>query len=111
MKLTTENYDHVSVFAIRGDLTADDVDTFRSAAQKRLDEDVRDFVLDLAQMELIDSQGLETLLWLQETCGERLGQMRLASLQQNIEKILEITRLAARFDCHDSVDSALKSLR
>lgn len=111
MKLTTENYDHVSVFAIRGDLTADDVDIFRSAAQKRLDEDARDFVLDLAQMEFIDSQGLETLLWLQETCGERLGQMRLASLQQNVEKILEITRLAARFDRHDSVDSALKSLR
>lgn len=111
MKLTCENYDHVSVFAIRGDLTADDVDTLRSAAQKRLDEDVRDFVLDLAQLEFIDSQGLETLLWLQETCGEKLGQMRLVSLQQHIEKILEITRLAARFDRHDSVDSALKSLR
>lgn len=111
MKLKHEDYDQVSVLTIRGELTTDEVETLRKVALDRMEHNIRDFVLDISQMEFIDSQGLETLLWLQETCGEKLGQVRLAAPKQNVEKILEITRLIARFDRHDDVESAMKSLR
>ena len=111
MKLTCEDQDQLTVMSLRGDLTADQATEFRRVSDEKLAAKVRDFVLDVSAMEFVDSKGLETLLWLQEQCGEQLGQMRLAGAGENVKKILEITRLAPRFDCHASVESAVKSLR
>ena len=71
---------------------------------------MRDFVLDLESLDFIDSRGLETLLWLQDKCNEMLGQVRLAGCPDHIYKVLEVTRLNTRFECHPDVDTAVTSL-
>lgn len=111
MKITHEDYDQLSVVTLRGDLAAELADELRKLAIDRMSHNVRDFVLDASGMEFVDSQGLEALLWLQDQASEKLGQVRIAALSENVRKILEITRLATRFDCHPDVDSAVKSLR
>ena len=111
MKLNHENYDQISVFTVSGDFTSDDIDLMRKTVDERLDENIKDIVLDISEMEFVDSKGLEALLWLQEHCGEQLGQVRLVGASDNVSKILEITRLASRFDSHNDVESAMKSLR
>ncbi len=111
MKMMFEDYDQLTVMTLQGDLTADDIGTFREIAEERLEQQIRDFVLDVAEVEFIDSQGLETLLWLQETCAEQLGQIRLAGATENACTILKLTRLASHLDCHEDIDSAIKSLR
>ncbi|XAM01094.1 STAS domain-containing protein [Phycisphaeraceae bacterium D3-23] len=110
MKITYEDRGPVTVFSVTGDLSIDDADRFRREAMQRLDEDIRDFVLDFEGLEFIDSRGLETLLWLQDRCAELLGQVRIASCPDHVNKVLEITRLSARFECHDNIDRAIKSL-
>jgi len=111
MKLSHEDYDQLTVLAVRGELEGDEADRFRKAALERMDAKVRDFVLDLGEMEHIDSQGLEALLWLQDQCAENLGQVRLACPKPHVRTILHMTRLAGRFDTHDDVDTAIHSLR
>jgi hypothetical protein len=39
------------------------------------------------------------------------GQFKLAAPDENVRKILEITRLANRFACHPDVAGALKTMR
>ncbi len=111
MKLNCEDYDQLSVMSLAGELTVESVEPFQKLAKERVQKSTRDFVLDVAGMEFIDSKGLEALLWLQEAVGENLGQVRLAAVQDSVRKILEMTRLAARFDAHPDVDSAIRSLR
>lgn len=111
MKLACEDYDQLSVMSLSGELTTESTEPFQSTAKERIARNTRDFVLDLAGVEFIDSKGLEAMLWLQETVGENLGQVRLAAVQDTVKKILEMTRLAARFDTHPDVDSAIRSLR
>jgi anti-anti-sigma factor len=111
MKITHEDYDQLSVLTIQGDLTADQIDLFRKTVDDRMNANTRDFVLDVQAMEFIDSRGLEAILWLQEQTGEKLGQVRLAGLTDNVSTILELTRLTPMLDCHASVELAVKSLR
>lgn len=111
MKLTCENYDQLSVLCLQGDLAAEGVALLRKRVGELMQAKTRDLVLDLTQSEFVDSQGLESLLWVQEQCGEQLGQMRLAGVTPHVEKILQVTRLLSRFDRHGDVDSAIKSLR
>ena len=111
MKITFEDYDQLSVMTLRGDMTADDMGTFRKVVAQRLEQQVRDFVFEMGEVEFIDSSGLEALLWLQDKCGENLGQIRLAEPTENVSTILRMTRLAGQLACHEDIDAAIKSLR
>lgn len=110
MKISYEDKGPVSVLSITGDLSIDEADRFQREALQRMEENVRDFVLDLESLDFIDSRGLESLLWLQDKCNELLGQIRLAACPEHIYKVLEVTRLNTRFDCHPDVDAAVTSL-
>jgi anti-anti-sigma factor len=111
MKIKHENYDRVTVINVSGDITVDELEPLRGLCSTRLQADTRDFVFDFSETDFLDSKALETLLWLQEQAGERLGQVRLAAPTENLRRILSITRLEHHFDTHETVDAALKSLR
>lgn len=70
----------------------------------------RDFVLDMSSVQFIDSQGLESLLWLQDQCLEKLGQVRLAGCPDNVSTILRITRLNDTLQSHSNIENAIRSL-
>jgi anti-sigma B factor antagonist len=111
MKLSYEDHGAITVLTISGELTSDQADAFRRAAQDRFESGVRDVVLNMEYMTLIDSAGLELLLWLVDEVGDRSGRIKLVRPDETVRKILGITRLDRRFDIHDSIESAAKSLR
>lgn len=111
MKLSYEDHDRITVLTVSGELTADQADPFRRACIDRLSSGIRDVVLDLEYLTLLDSAGLELLLWLVDELSERTGQLRLVKPDDTIKKILELTRLERRFDVHSSIESAARSLR
>jgi anti-anti-sigma factor len=65
----------------------------------------------MEHMSFIDSAGLEALLWILEAAAEHGGQLRLVRPDPIVDKILEISRLDKRFNIHDTIESAAKSLR
>lgn len=111
MKLHHEDTGQLSVFTLKGDLTSEHIDLFDRTVRDRIDAQVRDFVLDLSEVEFIDSKGLESLLALQDTCADLLGQVRLAGVKDNLEQILRVTRLMSRFEQCATVEEAINSLR
>jgi anti-anti-sigma factor len=111
MNIRWEDYDHVTVCGVSGELNAESSDTFRKQIEQRIEQKVRFFVIDLEQTTFIDSKGLESLLWVQEQCDERLGQVRLCKPDENCRKILQVTRLDGRFDVFADVTEAVKTMR
>lgn len=111
MKLSYEDHGVITVITVSGELTSDQADAFRRTCQERFERGVRNVVLNLEHLQLIDSSGLELLLWLIDELAERHGQLRLVQPDETVHKILEITRLERRFDIHQTVESAAKSLR
>jgi len=111
MKIISEQHDlHVTI-TLRGELTKDEVDQFRKSMLEQINEKTHDIVLDMSQVPFVDSQGLESLLWLQDQCLERLGQIRLAACNENIETILKITRLNEAIESHRDLPTAIHSLQ
>ena len=111
MNIRCEDYDHVTVVALNGELATETVDILRKEIDARLERKVRFFVIDLEHATFIDSKGLETLLYVQEQCDERLGQVRLCRPDETCHKILQITRLDGRFDIFSDVTEAVKTMR
>ncbi len=111
MKLSYEDHDPVSVLTVSGELTVDHTDSFRRSCLDRFAAGIRHVVVDMEHLTFIDSAGLEALLWLIETVAEQDGQLRLVKPDETVGKILEITRLDRRFNIHESIEAAAKSLR
>ena len=111
MNIRCEDYDHVSVVSVSGEFNSDSIDTFRTQVEDRLSRKVRFFVVDLQQTTFMDSKALETLVWVQEQCDERLGTVRLCNPDETCRKILQVTRLDSRFDVFADVAEAVKTMR
>lgn len=111
MKLSYEDHGAITVLTLSGELTADQADAFRRSVSERFNCGARDVILNIEHLTLVDSAGLELLLWLLDEVGERTGQVRLVRPDDMVRKILELTRLDRRFDIHATLESAGKSLR
>ncbi|MEM8836160.1 MAG: STAS domain-containing protein [Planctomycetota bacterium] len=111
MKLSSEDYGEVSVVVLSGEFTAEDTDTFNRSLTDCVSRGAKHAILDLEAVEFVDSAALESMLSLQERLGERGGQLRLVRPDSTVVTILSLTRLDLALESHESVESAVRSLR
>jgi anti-anti-sigma factor len=109
MKIPWQNYNDATVVGLRGALDGDGVEPLRSAITEIIANHRAGIVLDMSDVDSIDSQGLELLLWVRDYCRQNRVHLRLAGLAEHCVKILEITRLQDEFDCHAELAEAVKS--
>ena len=112
MAIKCDEYNGVCVLTVDGDLSGDANTVIRRHAEDRIrQKQIVDFVVDLDKAGFVDSAGLETLLWLKRRSEDLFGQVKLVNMKENCHKILEITRLEHRFECHPDLAGALKTMR
>jgi len=66
-----------------------------------------DVVLQLDQVEFIDSSGLGALVRLMQAARSKGGDLKLSGVPPRILKVLEMTSLLPQFGTHDSVEEAI----
>ena len=112
MSIKIDHYNQVCVLQPAADLAGELCELARKKVEEQIDtKQIVDFVIDLEKCGFIDSEGLETILWVKRKCEDLFGQIKLASLDENCKKILEITRLEHRFECCADLAAALKTMR
>ena len=68
-------------------------------------------VIDLAQVDWMNSTGLGILISSYTTIRNNDGELKLANVTDKIQSLLTITKLVTVFDTYDSVEDALKSFK
>jgi anti-anti-sigma factor len=107
-----DEYNNVCVVGLSGDLVGPEAQALRKHVEDTVEKkQLVDFVVDFEKSGFIDSEGLEALLWLRRRCEDLFGQLKLANLDENCRRILQITRLDHRFDCPGDLPTALKNMR
>lgn len=104
-----EKTKHGAIDVIVGDrpLTADNAGTLKQVLEQCVHDGQPRLVLDLRDVSLIDSIGLELLLDARDTCIKRGGTMQLASVSPLCLDILKVTGVAADFEIFsDSISAA-----
>ena len=66
-------------------------------------------VLDMSDVPLIDSAGLDALLDFQDALEDQGGTIKLAAATQLCQEILRITNVNQHFDTYDEVKAAIGS--
>jgi len=110
MKVKTQDYNDFIIVQLQGELEGDVVELFQNTITNIVGEPKAGIVLDMSDVEFIDSRGLEQLLWSRDYCNQNKRQLRLAGLDENCKRILEITRLGNEFDHYAELAQAVRSL-
>lgn len=90
-------------------LDASNVQAFRTAIVPQLEQHDK-IVLDLSNVEFIDSAGVGTLISCLRIVTERQGQLRLCGLNRAVRALFELMRMHRLFEVHPDRQSALSSL-
>ncbi len=109
MKINHQDYNNVTVVEIHGEFVEEYGKVFQDTMTELVKKRVAGIVLDMSKVPFIDSGGLGMLLWLRDYCCENKCQFKLAALDDNVSKILEITRLNSKLDSYEELNEAVKS--
>jgi anti-anti-sigma factor len=66
-----------------------------------------DVVLQLDQVEFVDSSGLGALVRLMQTARAKSGDLKLSGVSPRIRKTLQMTGLVSQFEIYDAVEEAI----
>jgi len=83
----------------------------RDEVKKAIADNVKRIVLNLGDVNYIDSGGLGTLVALHTTAHNAGSTIKLANLHKRVGDLLQVTKLLTVFDVHTSEYDALEAFR
>ena len=111
LKLATRTKDGILVLDCSGRIVfGDESSLLRDFVKNAISENNR-IVLNLGDVNYIDSGGLGTLVELRTTAQHAGGTIKLMSLTKRVGDLLQITKLLTVFDVYNSEAEAVDSFR
>jgi anti-sigma B factor antagonist len=110
MNITSESHLAATVLTITGELTVDEADRFQRDVRENVNAFHSNLIIDCAGLSLIDSVGLESLLWLSDEINRNGFTLHFVAVPEAVQRIFELTRLDRVFSTHESVEAAARSV-
>jgi anti-sigma B factor antagonist len=111
MQTNTRQVGDVVVLDISGRITLGEGNVMlREIVRELADKGNKRIILNLSEVNYIDSSGLGELVKTHTTFHNKGGHLKLANLNKRVSDLLHMTKLSAVFDIHGDEASALQSL-
>jgi anti-sigma B factor antagonist len=111
MQTTTRHIGDVAVLDISGRITLGEGNVMlREIVRELADKGNKKLILNLGEVQYIDSSGVGELVKTHTTVRNQGGRLKLVNLNKRVNDLLQLTRLSAVFDIEKDEASAIKSL-
>ena len=108
--IATREVSHVTVVDIVGRIVlGDELSALRDTVRALVTEGKKKIVLNLAQVDYIDSSGVGELVSSFTTVRNAGGELKLLNLTKKVHDVLHVTKLYTVFDIKDDEFTAVKS--
>ena len=110
MVVKARKLDDVVILDLSGRITiGEGTLMLRDRIQQLLNTGARKFLLNLADVDYIDSSGVGELVGCFTTVRNAGGELKLLNLSQKVHDVLHVTKLYTVFDIRDNEFTAVKS--
>ena len=112
MPLTIESRDvgQITILDMRGRITlGDEIEDLRHAVRNLVAKGQKKIILNLAEVDYIDSSGVGELVGCFTTVRNAGGELKLLNLSKKVHDVLQVTKLYTVFDVRDDEFNAVKS--
>jgi anti-sigma B factor antagonist len=108
--ITTREVSHVTILDLVGRITlGDETEVLRDTVRQLISAGKKKIVLNLAQVDYIDSSGVGELVSSFTAVRNAGGELKLYNLSKKVHDILQVTKLYTVFDIKDDEFTAVKS--
>ncbi len=108
--LTDFEDNDVAIVRLEGDLVVSDIDKLRREIHEIIDKNVYKILIDMSEIDFIDSSGIGLLVEILKTISKyEGGQLKLVNLNRQVREILKQIQLYSIFDIYETEDEALES--
>jgi anti-sigma B factor antagonist len=112
LKLTKRTVDGIVAFECSGRIVfGEESSLLRDEVKQAIADGAKRIVLNLGDVNYIDSGGLGTLVALHTTAHNAGAIIKLASLTKRVGDLLQVTKLLTVFEVHPSEYEALEAFR
>lgn len=108
VQIAIETRNGVPLVKLNGRIIGDAVPEFESVLREQIHAETTQLILDLDGVELLDSTALGVIIACYTTLKKRGGMLALTHVPQNVQDVLEITRLINVLRVFPSNDAALQ---
>ena len=110
MKMTTKKIFDVLIIEMNGDIMGGaEASEFRNIIYEAIEHDCINLVIDLTNVNWMNSSGLGLLISGLSTIRGSGGDLRLANISDRVRRTLEITKLEPVFSSFATVEKAINS--
>jgi anti-sigma B factor antagonist len=110
LKIEPREVAHVTILDVQGRIVlGDEIGDLRDAVRNLLAEGKKKIILNLAEVDYIDSSGVGELVGAFTTVRNAGGELKLLNLSQKVQDVLYVTKLYTVFDIRDDEFTAVKS--
>jgi anti-sigma B factor antagonist len=110
MKISTRQVDGITIVDCSGRITLGEGSvTLRDTVGQLLSKDQKKILLNLEDVNYIDSSGIGELVSAFTTVRKQGGDLKLLNLTKKVHDLLQITKLYTVFDVKDDEASAVKA--
>ncbi|NET01321.1 MAG: STAS domain-containing protein [Sphaerospermopsis sp. SIO1G2] len=107
---TREVRDNCQLFRLTGLLDAFSEPTFRKVLSNKIDEGPKNIILDLSQIDFVDSSGLGALVQLAKQAQTAEGSLQIVT-NARVTQTVKLVRLEKFLSLQANVDTALENLK
>ena len=109
-KLTTRQVGDVTVMDVSGRITlGEGSSVLRDALHSAIEAGNRKILLNLGEVNYIDSSGIGELVAAYTSVSNHGGTLKLLNLTKRVQDLLQITKLYTVFDVHEEEAHAIRS--
>jgi anti-sigma B factor antagonist len=112
MRLNDREQDGVVILEPKGKIMGGpDASLLHDKLYEFIEQDKKKVVIDLSQVDWMNSTGLGILISGYTTLRNTNGELKLANVTEKIQSLLTITKLVTVFEAYDTVDEAVESFK
>lgn len=101
----------VNLLVFSGKITSDNIFDLNTKVKSIFENGVFDCILDISQLEYINSTGIALLLTIARTVEQNQGKMFLTRPTQFVQELFDMTDLSDRFTIVADLDTAREQFR
>lgn len=110
LTIDTREVAHVTILDVRGRIVlGDEIGELRDSVHDLISKSKKKIILNLAEVDYIDSSGVGELVGCFTTVRNAGGELKLLNLSQKVHDILNVTKLYTVFDIRDDEFTAVRS--
>ena len=110
LKIDSREVARVTILDVRGRIVlGDEIHSLRDAVRGLVADGKKKIILNLGDVDYIDSSGVGELVGCFTTVRNAGGELKLLNLSQKVQDVLHVTKLYTVFDIRDDEFQAVKS--